>query len=288
MTELPIERKFQDAQGVDIYFYEFPVANPRGVVQIAHGLGDHGRRYDDVAAALNRAGFSVYADDHRGHGKTGVNQVATKATKTMGNLGPGGMPATFEQVHDFTKMIKAENPGLPLVLIGHSWGSFIAQKLLNNYSGDYAAAVLTGSTLLDPRFLGMGAFNKKWAGQPDATGFEWLSRDAAVADAFLADPFTFYADAAKVLGIGNALKLFFKPAASVRSDLPLLIMAGSDDPIGGEKGNRALAEAYLKRSGVQDLKCVIYQGARHEVFNETNKEEVVSELLGFIERVLGA
>jgi alpha-beta hydrolase superfamily lysophospholipase len=72
MTELPIKRTFKDTQGVAISFYEWPVANSKAVIQIAHGLGEHARRYDDMAAALNRAGFTVYADDHRGHGQTGL------------------------------------------------------------------------------------------------------------------------------------------------------------------------------------------------------------------------
>jgi alpha-beta hydrolase superfamily lysophospholipase len=93
MTNLPITRSFQDDQGVDIKFYEWPVADPKAVVQIAHGLGEHARRYDQMATVLNRAGFSVYADDHRGHGQTGLSQIEQKQIKKLGNLGPvGWMP----------------------------------------------------------------------------------------------------------------------------------------------------------------------------------------------------
>ena len=88
MINLPIQRSFTDDFGVEIVFYEWPVANPKAVIQIAHGLGEHARRYDDMAATLNRAGFGVYADDHRGHGRTGVGQVAKNQTKKLGNLGP--------------------------------------------------------------------------------------------------------------------------------------------------------------------------------------------------------
>lgn len=281
MTELPITRSYNDADGVQNIFFEWPAANPRGVVQIAHGLGEHARRYDELAAFLNREGFSVYADDHRGHGETGLKQLKAGQIKTLGNLGPGGMDSTFEAVHELTKLVRRENPGLPLVLLGHSWGSFIAQKLINRYSNEYDLAVLTGTTLTMPGKMGAFGFNKKWNG-PEATGFEWLSRDPEVAKAFVADPKTFYADAAKVFGIGNSLKLFGKPAAAVRSDLPMLVMVGSDDPIGAEKGAKALVDAYQKRSGVKDVELVVYHDARHEVFNETNRKEVFADLADWL------
>ena len=282
MTELPITRSYEDVQGVQTTFFEWPASKPRGVVQIAHGLGEHARRYDDLAAFLNRQGFSVYADDHRGHGETGLKQLKAGQIKSLGNLGVGGMAATFEAVHELSKLARRENPGVPLILLGHSWGSFIAQKLLNRYSREYDLAVLTGTTLTMPGTMAAFGFNKKWNG-PQATGFEWLSRDPEVAKAFVADPKTFYADAAKVFGIGNSLKLFGKPAATVRSDLPMLVMVGSDDPIGAEKGAKALVDSYQKRSGVKDIELVVYHDARHEVFNETNREEVFADLAEWLD-----
>ena len=282
MTQLPITRSYEDVQGVQTTFFEWPASKPRGVVQIAHGLGEHARRYDDLAAFLNRQGFSVYADDHRGHGETGLKQLKAGQIKSLGNLGVGGMAATFEAVHELSKLARRENPGVPLILLGHSWGSFIVQKLLNRYSREYDLAVLTGTTLTMPGTMAAFGFNKKWNG-PQATGFEWLSRDPEVAKAFVADPKTFYADAAKVFGIGNSLKLFGKPAATVRSDLPMLVMVGSDDPIGAEKGAKALVDSYQKRSGVKDIELVVYHDARHEVFNETNREEVFADLAEWLD-----
>jgi alpha-beta hydrolase superfamily lysophospholipase len=286
MTDLPITRFYKDDQGVTSTFYEWPVANPRAVVQIAHGLGEYARRYDDLAAFLNRQGFSVYADDHRGHGETGLAQLEVKQIKTLGNLGPGGMVATFEAVRKLSHLAHEENPGLPLVLLGHSWGSFIAQKLLNKYSREYDLAVLTGTTFTMPGTMAAFGFNKKWDG-PQATGFEWLSRDPEVARAFVADPKTFYADAAKVFGITNSLKLFGTPSKNVRDDLPLLVMVGSEDPIGAEKGAKALVTAYQKAAGVKDIELVIYHGARHEVFNETNRDEVFGDLADWLNAHLG-
>jgi alpha-beta hydrolase superfamily lysophospholipase len=282
MTELPIIRSFEDEQGIEIKFYEWPVADPKAVVQIAHGLGEHARRYDRMAADLNRAGFSVYADDHRGHGQTGLGQIERKQIKKLGNLGQGGMDATFKQVSDFSKLIKSENQNKPLVLLGHSWGSFIAQKVINNSSDLYDAVVLSGSALTMPGYLATGDFNKVWKKLPGSTGYEWLSRDVEVQKKFVADPLTFLAAAMQVFGVANSLKLFGTPSKNVRSDLPILVQVGEADPIGGEYSNKALVEAYRKKSGIQDIELFVYHDARHEIYNELNKDDILQDLIKWI------
>ena len=287
MTNLPIQRSFEDDFGVEIVFYEWPVADSKAVIQIAHGLGEHARRYDHVAALLNRAGYSVYADDHRGHGQTGLLQVSSKQTKKLGNLGPGGMDATYKQVSDFSKIIKDENPGKPMILIGHSWGSFIAQKIINKHSGVYAAVVLSGSALTTPGYIATGDFNKVWKKLPGSTGYEWLSRDVEIQKKFVADPLTFLAAAMQVLGFKNSLKMFGKPSKNVRSDLPILVQVGEADPIGGEFSNKALVEAYRKNAGIQDIELFVYHDARHEIYNELNKEEIIQDLIDWINLRIG-
>ena len=287
MTNLPIQRSFKDDFGVEIVFYEWPVADPKAVIQIAHGLGEHARRYDQMAAVLNRAGFSVYADDHRGHGQTGLLQVSSKQTKKLGNLGPGGMDAAYKQVSDFTKIIKDENPGKPIILLGHSWGSFIAQKIINKHSGVYDAVVLSGSALTMPGYIATGDFNKVWKKLPGSTGYEWLSRDVEIQKKFVADPLTFLAAAMEVLGVKNSLKMFGKPSKNVRSDLPILVQVGEADPIGGEFSNKALVEAYRKNAGIQDIELFVYHDARHEIYNELNKEEIIQDLIDWIKLRIG-
>jgi alpha-beta hydrolase superfamily lysophospholipase len=282
MTQLPMQRSFKDDFGVEIVFYEWPVADPKAIIQIAHGLGEHARRYDQMAAALNRAGFSVYADDHRGHGQTGLGQVASKQTKKLGNLGPGGMDAAYKQVADFSKLIKKENPGKRIVLIGHSWGSFIAQKIINKQSDMYDAVVLSGSALTMPGYLATGDFNKVWKKLPGSTGYEWLSRDVEVQKKFVADPLTFLAAAMQVLGVKNSLQMLGKPSKSVRSELPILVQVGEADPIGGEYSNKALVEAYRKNSGIEDIELFVYHEARHEIYNELNKDAVIQDLIDWI------
>ena len=286
MTEL-LQKSFRDSFGVDIVFYEWPVADPKAVVQIAHGLGEHARRYDQMAAALNKAGFSVYADDHRGHGQTGLGQIERKQINKLGNLGQGGMDATFKQVLDFSKLIKSENPGKPLVFLGHSWGSFIAQKVINNSSDLYDAVVLSGSALTMPGYLATGDFNKVWKKLPGSTGYEWLSRDVEVQKKFVADPLTFLAAAMQVFGVANSLKLFGTPSKNVRSDLPILVQVGEADPIGGEYSNKALVEAYRKKAGIQDIELFVYHDARHQIYNELNKDDILQDLIKWINIRIG-
>ena len=284
MTDLPIKRSFKDDYGVEIMFYEWPVAEPKAVIQIAHGLGEHARRYDQMAATLNRAGFSVYADDHRGHGQTGVKQLEQKQIKRLGNLGPGGMKATYKQVADFSKLIKSENPNRPLILLGHSWGSFIAQKIINNHSDAYDAVILSGSALTMPGYLATGDFNKVWKKLPGSTGYEWLSRDVEVQNKFVADPLTFLALAMQVFGIKNALQLFGTPSKEIRRDLPILIQVGEADPIGGEYSNKALVQAYRKNAGIDDIELFVYHECRHEIYNELNKEAIIEDLVTWINK----
>jgi alpha-beta hydrolase superfamily lysophospholipase len=282
MTDLPIQRSFNDDHGVEIVFYEWPVANPKAVIQIAHGLGEHARRYDLMAETLNKAGFSVYSDDHRGHGQTGLKQLANKQIKRLGNLGPGGMAATYKQVADFSKLIRSENPNRPLVLLGHSWGSFIAQKIINKYSDMYDAVILSGSALTMPGYLATGDFNKVWKKLPGSTGYEWLSRDVEVQNKFVEDPLTFLALAMQVFGVKNSLQLFGTPSKEIRKDLPILVQVGEADPIGGEYSNKALAEAYRKNSGIDDIELFVYHECRHEIYNELNKEAIIEDLITWV------
>ena len=285
MTTLPLVRTFTDAQGIDITFYEWPIASPRAAIQLLHGLGEHARRYDELASVLNKAGYAVYATDHRGHGETGLAMVASGASKRMGNLGPGGMTAVFADELQLRDLIETEHMGRPLVLIGHSWGSMIAQRLLDSNSTMWQAAVLTGSTVLIPGILPSGGFNRKWNRTPNKTGFEWLSRDRSVGEAFVADPKTFPDSAISVFGVSQTIKLLGLPKKTIYPQLPMLLMAGSEDPIGGERGTRLLADAY-RRAGVVDLQAICYHGARHEVFNETNRLEVFADLLAWLDEKL--
>jgi alpha-beta hydrolase superfamily lysophospholipase len=281
MTALPLIRSFTDKHGIDIVFYEWPVANARAVVQLVHGLGEHARRYDHVAAALNRAGYAVYATDHRGHGQTGVNMRAAGQIKRQGNVGVGGMRAVYANELQLTDLINSEHPGLAVALIAHSWGSMIGQRILNANSNRFAAVVLSGSTLLVPGILPPGNFNKRWNDTPNKSGFEWLSRNAEVGQKFAADPLNFPESAMEVFGLANTLQLLGLPTKAIRSDLPMLLIAGSEDALGAERGNQFLLKALL-RAGLKDVELIIYHGGRHESFNEINQGEVITDVIDWL------
>jgi alpha-beta hydrolase superfamily lysophospholipase len=274
------DRTYVDAQGVTIHYYTWRATQPRAVVQLVHGLGEHALRYEWLAAKLTAAGYTVYADDHRGHGRTGIEQYGGEPAK-LGKLGPGGMPATVDSVHRLTGIIRSETAGLPLVLLGHSWGSIIAQILLNSHSTDFAAAILSGTAYRTLRHMNGGDLNARHK-HLGTTGYEWLSRDPAVVAAAEADPHMFIARALPLFGLVDSLRLLGKPAKSIENDLPLLIQVGSDDTFGGTTSAELLAQSYLERGGLSDVELIVYTDARHEIFNETNKEEVVADTLAWL------
>lgn len=273
--------EFIDAHGVAIV-YDIHRANgpTRGVVQLLHGVGEHAGRYSALIESLTADGYTVYADDHRGHGRTGMKQHGGDASK-LGRLGPGGLRATVAALWQFTEIIAAENPGTPLILLGHSWGSFMSQMLVDGHSDAYDAVILSGTALRWPGSLNSGDLNAPWkiAG---ASGLEWLSSDEEVAAAFSADPLTTNQPLLKLFGPADTLRLIGKPAKDLAHDVPLLIMVGRDDTVGGSVSAHRLAHAYRTRSGLTDVTTLIYPEMRHEIFNEVGQDDVRADLLAWL------
>jgi len=276
---------FVDSFGVTIHYHRWsPKGAPRGVIQLAHGLGEHALRYDALVRDLVATGFEVFADEHRGHGATGLEQWQGDYSK-LGRLGPGGLRATIRNLEELRDLIQAERPGLPVVFLGHSWGSLMGQILLNNgFANRLDGVVLTGTTYRTPLFMNAGDLNAKHRHLGD-TGAEWLSRDQAVWDAWVDDELTFEANTLKLFGPLDAARLIGVPKTAPLS-LPMLLMVGSDDSLGAERGVRRLEKAYRERAGVSDIDVKVYPEARHEVFNEINRDEVVGDLITWLERVV--
>ena len=267
---------FTDEHGIAITYDVWPVSNPRAVIQIAHGVGEHAQRYAGLARHLNANGFAVYADDHRGHGRTGMAQWDGDAAR-LGHLGEGGLRAAVAAVRQFSGIIRNENPDLPLAILGHSWGSFMVQMILDRHSADYDLAVLSGSAYRLPGYLNSGDLNKRYA-HLGTTGMEWLSRDPDVAQGFVDDPLTTSVPLAKLFGPADTLRIIGRPARNFARDLPLLLQVGGGDPVGGERSVRRLERAYRERSGLTDVTTIVYPDARHEVFNEINRADVMADL----------
>lgn len=273
------------ADGTEIVTYGWTAVagDPIGAVQIAHGLAEHAGRYDRLAQALNAAGFLAYATDHRGHGRTGQ--------ANLGDFGAAGFDGLIADVAAYGAHLSEQHPELPVFLIGHSMGSFAAQSVMVEHSGQYAGVVLTGSTALDVLAgtlaqsegpVGLEAFN---AGFPPRTGFEWLSRDEAEVDKYVADPWCGFETPPETLPqlFGQAARLADPGVLGrIRADLPVLIASGSDDPLAGGGQLVALLAQRYRDAGLTDVTLTIYPGARHEIFNETNRDEVTSDVVSWL------
>jgi len=285
---------YTSADGTKIAAYRWdPAGEPRAAVQLTHGMGEHARRYEHVAQALNEAGFVVYAQDHRGHGASARGQGADPSA--LGDLGESGWPGLVDDIGLLSAHIRAEHPGLPLILLGHSMGSFAVQQYLFDHSADADGVVLTGTAAIDllegaldlDQPIDLSAFNAPFA--PARTDYDWLSRDNAIVDAYVADSrcgFGIDAASGKAMFVGARRGADPDQVAAIRPDLPLYIAVGEADPVnGGLALLTPLADRY-RAAGLTDVTVRTYPDARHEILNETNRGEITAELITWINRVV--
>jgi len=275
---MSIEKTFVDSSGVTIFYDTYEAKKARGVVLLLHGIGEHSGRYGHVGEALVSAGYTVYVPDQRGSGRTGMKQFGD--TARLGRLGVGGFRAAVKDITELTELVRANHPTLPIFLLGHSMGSLMGQIAVNTHARDYAGVIWSGTASRTPSRMNAGNLNKKFA-VPGGTGNEWLSRDPHIAKNFAADPWCFDADVIRLFGISDGLKLYGRPARGL-PQIPVLIFIGSDDPLGGEKSVLFLANDYIKRSGLTDVTVTIYPDGRHEMFNETNKQQVIDDVVSWL------
>ena len=287
MADRQTRADFESSGGTTIAAYRWaPETAPKAVVQLTHGMGEHALRYADLAAHLNDHGYVVYAQDHRGHGQTAPSE------EELGRIGADGWTELVEDIDRLRLRARAEHPDLPLVLLGHSMGSFAAQQYVLDHSGDIDALVLTGTAVLDllepsldlDQPLDLSMFNAPFA--PARTDYDWLSRDEAQVDRYVADPrcgFGLDGEAGKQMFV--AARAVADPArlGRIRKDLPVYVAVGEQDPVNGQL---ALVHALVDRlrdEGLEDVTLTVYPGARHEVFNETNRDEVYRDLVDWLD-----
>ena len=300
---------FKTSDGIQIFTYRWmpdDASAVKGVVQIAHGMAEHAARYERFADALTKAGYAVYANDHRGHGKTAGSQD---------NLGyfadENGWEKVVKDMHTLTGIIKKENPNKPFFLFGHSMGSFLSRHYSMLYASELTGLILSGTggdpgaigkiglfvAKMDAMFhgrkakseimtkLSFGAFNNAF--KPNRTDFDWLSRDNAEVDKYINDPlcgtvFTagFFCDMLGGLDFINNKENIGK----IPKNLPIYLFSGAKDPVGGN--TKGVNQVYnsLKNAGIGDLTLKFYENGRHESLNEINRDEVFRDVIAWLDK----
>lgn len=300
--------------GVDLFTYCWLPAEkpkndqPKAVIQIAHGLAEHAARYARLADALTSAGYAVYANDHRGHGRT------VQSTDDLGFFAErDGWRKCMDDLWQLNRHIAAKHSGLPMVLLGHSMGSTLAEQFMGDHGDALAGVVLSGAngkptalakiggaiTRAERARLGargksklvqsltFDAFNKNFA--PARTAFDWLSRDPAEVDKYVADPLCgFPATVQLWIDLLEGWAAVSRPAHRDRvpKNLPLYLIAGGCDPVSGNTRQLEPWMAEYRTAGLLNLTYKFYPEARHELFNETNRDEVTSDLIGWLDQVV--
>jgi alpha-beta hydrolase superfamily lysophospholipase len=305
-----VDFAFQTVDGANLHVSGWAVEKPKAVVQVLHGMAEYGSRYARLAQALGAAGYTTYAHDHRGHGKS---------------IPEGGAPGHMadsdswnrivEDAHGVNREIAKRNPRLPIIILGHSMGSFVLQQLLFEHPSDMIAAALSGSVGKPPPIamvakliarierarvgkrnpspvlqrLTFGENNKPFA--PARTEFDWLSRDPEEVDKYVADPLMGFAASTQTwLDLLSGLNRIANPnnVAKVPKGMPLYLFAGDQDPVGDQgKSMKNLYDGY-KRAAIFDVRLKLYPGARHETLNETNRQEVTDDFIAWCDEIVAA
>jgi alpha-beta hydrolase superfamily lysophospholipase len=267
-------------------------ASARATIQIAHGMGEHSARYARFGAALTDAGYVVYASDHRGHGET-----AAANGQPLGHFGTDGWSSLIDDMLRVGAYADGETGDLPRVVFGHSMGSFALQQLLLDHSDTLAGAVLSGTSAVDglaaalpaegDEPMSLTAFNAPF--EPARTEFDWLSRDPSEVDEYIADPWCgFGVDMGGLRDMAADAARMADPEAlrEIRSDFPLLMISGLADPLAGGGVMVDLVAQRYRDAGLGRVTTRWYEDARHELLNETNRDEVTSDVVAWLDRVV--
>ena len=301
--------KFLTEDKIEIFTYRWlpdEDKEVRAAVQIVHGMAEHAGRYGEFADFLADNGFAVYADDHRGHGKTAgsLENIGFFAEENGWNL-------VVNDEIELTRIIRQENPGIPVFLLGHSMGTFIIRDYIFTQSDSVDGVILSGtscdpgvmanlgkmiakwqikqngfkakSTLLDK--LSFGKFNSYF--KPNRTPFDWLSTNDENVDRYIADPYcgsVFSAGFFYDLIIGVKKVNLFENIEKISSSLPIFLISGEKDPVGNfTKGVLKVFNDYEKAK-LNDVSYKFYTGFRHEILKETNRLEVYNDIAGWLNK----
>jgi len=298
----------QAPDGISLFVYRWlPEAPPKAIVQIVHGWAEHAARYARAAEALCRQGYGVYADDHRGHGRT---------AQTPADLGffaeREGWSKCVEDLWQVNRHVADNHPRTPIMIFGHSLGSFLVQQFISEHGDVVVGAVLSASNgkpaaiaplvsrlarlerlRVGPRGksallqkLLFGSLNKPF--EPARTPFDWLSRDTAEVDKYIADPLCGFDSAVQLfIDVIGGLQEVATPSRQARipKKLPVYLFSGSRDPVG--RNLNQLLEAY-RAAGLEEVTYKSYPEGRHESLNEINRDEVTLDLIAWLDQHVGS
>jgi len=279
-----------------------PHGEPRGIIQIVHGISEYIARYDDFASYLADAGYIVVGEDHPGHGKSVPEDGA------FGYL-TGGWMGTVKLIHRLYLKTSTEHPGLPYIMLGHSMGSFLVRTYLFTYHDPLAGAILSGTGWQPDAILPVGvllcreeaarlgetknspliqnivfgSYNKSFA--PNRTPYDWISTDSDVVDRYAADPFCTWLPSVQLCReMMQGIQMIQKRSnlSRMKKDLPVYFFAGQLDPV-GNMGNGVLkcVQAF-KNAGMKNVLVELYPGMRHECHNENGKEKVYEDVVRWV------
>lgn len=280
----------------------------KGVLQISHGMAEHGERYEELASFLCEAGYAVIINDHAGHGRS-INSDDDlgyfNGDKNKAGIG------FVEDVHKLT-LIAADEFKKPVILMGHSMGSFVARHYITKYSSDIAGAIICGTSgpnpaagagiliaslvekVKGPKYksefinsVAFGAYNKRCEGR---TPFDWLSVNKENIDKYIADPYCgFLFTLSGYKNLFEVLKFVSEPSwfSSVPNALPMYLIAGTEDPVGMYgKGVKTVFDK-LKETGHSNVQIKLYEGDRHEIHNEDDRFDVYADIASWCDSVIG-
>ncbi|MBB6522886.1 alpha/beta fold hydrolase [Pseudoteredinibacter isoporae] len=299
----------KEIPGDKLYRCSWRIEKPKAIVQLAHGMGEHIGRYDGFARFLNAQGYSVYGADHRGHGKSSI-------PSSYGHMGKKGWEGCLDDMAEIADKAREQNPDIPLFLFGHSMGAALSQQLITDIEIPYDGVILSGSPgFVSPLLAKLGRAvsrfeswrrtdagnsgvlkalvfdgnNKAFKNDGDS-GYEWLSRDEAQVQAYVDDPACGF-----VLSNGSMAEFFNgllegQKAEAVRAiptSMAMLILSGSADPVHQDTKNlRTMRLAYEQQGLNPDY--TLYRGGRHEMLNESNSEQVYSDILSWLDAKVDA
>lgn len=283
-----------------------PDRSAKAIVLLAHGMAEHGGRYARLGKALNTAGFGLYAHDQRGHGITAKHG-------TLGHFADNdGWHTVVSDLACVQQHINQIHLGLPVFLLGHSMGSYITQAYLLHHSASLQGAILSASNCQPAmlyraarwivrlerlrqgpkgrsaliEWLSFGSFNNAF--KPNRTRFDWLSRDPDQVDAYENDPLCGFRCTNQLwLDLLSGLEHISHVAnlSQIDPNVPLLVIGGECDPVSEGKRLNDLANA-LRAAGCRQLMLTVYPQARHELFNETNRDAVTSDVIEWLNTAL--